>query len=418
MDKNVSDARTALDHLVKVAGACEDRAELHKKAVDIFGKELGLREGLIKNACMAFNSNKAVYKLSKADDNTRGEDFALVNPEKVWEDIKKTASAVEMKKLASDKFKPVFVHTHKQPATFMHKAASAEEPINPAEYIEVDTSVRNMGITVYNTLKGGADIVQKIASAADRAKTYYSITVDNTNRVIAGMPKHAAAEAGGVATAKYGELLKDIQWGCKELRKYASDPKMPEGGVYDQIQDVAHKAFIADCRTNLVKTACASFAESAEKLAGAYNLQRLGMRKQADGILDRATGNALGAALPEVLGLQDGDRAKNYDKLMNANVSNILRELEMKRNFFEVYDDDYISTFPLTQVQIAYNAAIQKLPDKLKKHPSSATQLIRSWVTKQLSHGGVTSAEDAEDVMKAAESMRNERIDINPFRLG
>ena len=413
MDKNVEIARAALDTLVKTAGGCEDRDELHQKAVDIFGAKLCTNEGLIKNACMAFNSNKAVYKLSSAKDDTRGNDFVVLNPDQVYKDICKVASAREVQKVAGAVIHPTFTHSVPKAQTSLKKAASGISS-NPADFIEIDPSVRNMGLTIYNALKSAAGVVHKIATGVDIARHSYCSAVDNTNRVIAGMPKSAAAEAGSIATTKYGSLLHDLQWGDQPLKKYASSPMMPEGGVYDQISDVAQKAFVHESRKNLLKVACAEFAQTANRLAGAYNLQKYSLRKQA-GFVSTMAGTAVGNAAPGIFGLTSGEKDKLYNELMNTNVQNTLRELELKRNFFEVYDDDYISTFPIEQVQDAYNAAVQKLPEKLKKHPSSATQLIRSWVTKQLSHGGVTSAEDAEDVFKAAESMRNERIDVNPF---
>ena len=414
MDKNVEMARKALDTLVKTAGGCEDREELHKQAVAILGSSLGTNEGLIKNACRAFNSNKAVYKESSATDETRGNDFALLNPDRVFGDICKQASASAVKKTAGAKLKPSFRHIESKAQTTLKKAASAVAG-NPADYIEIDPSVRNMSLTIYNALNNAATTVQKIATGVDIARSRYCTALDNANRVIAGMPKEAAEEVHGIIDANYGTLTKDIEWQDHGLKKYASAPKMPGGGVYDQIEDVAIKSFVCGNRENLLKTACADFARTAVKLTGAYNLQKYAMQKKADGILERASGNALGEAFVSTIGVRGGDRYKLYDEVMNANLKNILRELEVKRNFFEVYNDDYISTFPISQVQAAYNMAIQKLPEKLKKHPSSATQLIRSWVTKQLSHGGVTSAEDAEDVMKAAESMRNERIESNPY---
>lgn len=414
MDKNVERAPEALDILVKTAGGCEDSAELHKQAVAILGAKLGTSEGPIKNVCRAFNSNKAVYKHSTASDETRGNDYTLLNPDLVFGDICKIASAKAVKKVANKSMRPTFTHIEPKATTTLKKAASAGV-VDPAEFIDIDPSIRNMSLTICNTLNGAVYVINKIATGIDIARSEYCVAVDNLNRTIAGMPKQAAADLGSLATAKYGALLHDVQWGCKELKKYASAPKMPEGGIYDRVSDVAQKSFVLDSRKELLKQACADFAKAAVDLAGAYNLQRYSMRKKADGLSSRIIGTAIGSALPDVLGLKGGISASNYEELMNPNVRNVLRELELKRNFFEVYDDDYISTFPLEQVQAAYNMAIQKLPDKMKKHPSSATQLIRSWVTKQLSHGGVTSAEDAADVLQAAESLRNERLDINPY---
>ena len=413
-NRNISDAKHALDLLVKEAGACEDREQLEKVAASILGAELGDRYGVAQRVCDAFNSNKALYKLSSADVNVRENDFAILDSAKVIGLMKKNASGNAVKKLAN--LQPKFYANTPEKATEpeMEKTASA---FNPAECIEIDQRPGFEKVTLINSINHQEDLLNKLAFAYDRAEDELTTAKDTFARHLSHIDVIEKTAAAGIGAAYYGALFQGVAelFGKVELKKYASAPVLPEGKTYQLMNDCVEKAYIRDNYKALIKTACADLCNNMRKLAGAYNLSKLRMRKEAT-IGAAISGMLGGAVFPEALGLKDENKQKLYSSILNQNVANILRELEMKRNFYEIYNDDYISTFPIHQVQDAYNAAIQKLPERLKAHPSSATQLVRSWVTKQLSHGGVTSAEDAADVLEAASKLRFERgADENPF---
>lgn len=413
-DKNVQDAKRTLDLLVKKAGACEDREQLEKVAADILSAELGNRYGVAQRVCDAFNSNKAIYKLSSADVKVRENDFAILDSAKVIERMKKNASGIAVKKLANlqPKFYANTPETAAKPT--VKKTASA---FNPADYIEIGERPGLGQVTLINTIDHQEDLLNKLAFAYDLAEEAVVHAKDALARQLTHTDHVEKTAAAGIGSAYYGALFNDIAplFGKVELKKYASAPLLPEGKLYQLMNDCVERAYVRDNYKTLIKTACADLCNNLRKLAGAYNLSTLRMRKEAT-VGAAMSGMLGGAVFPEALGLKDENKQKLYGSILNQNVANILRELEMKRNFYEIYNDDYISTFPIHQVQDAYNAAIQKLPEKLKAHPSSATQLVRSWVTKQLSHGGVTSAEDASDVLEAASKLRFERgIEDNPF---
>jgi hypothetical protein len=416
-DNNVKAAQQALDELVKVAGACEDSDQLHTKAADILSK-LANHPGVIDRVCDAFNSNKALYKLSSADAEVRGGDFALIDKNRIHSQITKTASAREMKKLVT--LKPRFYSNtkpEKQPTEQVKKTASA---FNPAACIELNTAPGMLTVTINNVLNRVEDTFQKLAHAVEEHSIECEIAVDAVTREATHMSKQAKAETKSIGSAYYGELFASFDKTFDTdlpLRKFASTPVCPNTPVFQKIAHAVECEYVRDNTKALLKQAAADTAELLRKLAGAYNLYRIGMRKSAS-IADTMVGAAIGSTFDEVptaFGL-DTDKKSEREKVLNANVSNALRELETRRNFYEVYNDPYISTFPMEQVQDAYNSAIQKLPERLKAHPSSAVQLIRSWVTKTLSHGGVTSAEDAADVLEAASKMRFENMGAsNPF---
>ena len=413
-EENVGRAKDALKSLVDVAGTCEDPKKLEDQAVKILSEKLSDSPGLSQRVLQAFNSNKSISRFNHATDADRDKDFALIDVDKTVSRVEKAASAKQIKKFAA--LKPRFMVLDPQVPKTVRKTASAVAPYNPADAIEIDQRYDMMSVTIANTLKHQEDMLNKLAFAYDCADDKCTRALDEVEREAYQMPKTAKAEVVGIAGAFYGKTfnpLRDIFATDALIKKYASAPRCPDTPVYQKIEKWALYDYVRNNYRNLLKTAAADMAASIYKLAGAYNLCRL--EKKADGGM--VTGAVLGTVLPEALGLKGEDKASTYNKLMNPNVANVLRELELKRNFYEVYADDYISTFPIEQVQDAYNAAVQKLPDKLKAHPSSATQLIRSWVTKTLSHGGVVSAEDAADVMEAADKMRNETGGVNnPFR--
>lgn len=414
-DKNAALAKEARDLLIKEAGRCEDRQQLEDTAVNILSKFASM-PGIARRVCESFNSGKSVYKFTSGNDQTRPEDFAILDVDRVCDRIVKQACAQEFSKTAS--FAPKF-GTVELPVAIMKKTASAEEPSKtPAEYLEMDFRRPMLPITLNNVLTHQCDLFHKLASAFADARMAKANALDTLAREASHMSKEARAEVSSIGSAYYKEFFNEASELFKTdlpLRKFASTPQIPNTPVFDKLEDFAEKSYICDNYQELIKTAAADICNNVRRLAGAYRIFRL-MEKKAAGMNDMLTGALAGTVLPEAFGLSAGSKKDIYNELRNPNVENVLRELEMKRNFYEVYADDYISSFPLEQVQDAYNAAIQKLPDKLKSHPSSATQLIRSWVTKTLSHGGVVSAEDAADVMEAADKMRGETGGVgNPY---
>ena len=416
-NKDISRARKGLDELIADSKNCEDREELHKKAVAAFSKELSDCPGLIKRACETYNSNKAQYKLASGTDETRGNDFALLDPERVVEDVvalKKTATA---KRFEHDKLAARFYKNEQNPAVQCVEKIAGADSFEPAAYIELDTRPEMLEVTVSNVLDHQRDMIMKLAYAVDDAKTTAINAQDPVAREVYRLSKKAAGEAVSICSAHYGKLFDDIRGLFPKdlpLVKFASDPMLPDTPIFQKIANCMEKQYVYENTKKLLKEAAADLTRTLRKLAGEYNLARYAIKKEA-GVTTTMMGAALAPSLREALKLDAGEKSKLYEKVLNQNVQNTLRELELKRNFYEVYADDYISTFPVSDVQVAYNNAVQKLPESLRKHPSSATQLVRSWVIKMLSRGSVTSAEDAEDVLQAADKLRNEARPRNPY---
>lgn len=413
--EKVDQAKKALDEFMQKSKNCEDREELHKHAVAVFSKDLD-SPGLIKRACEAYNSNKSLYKFTTGFNKTADADFAILDPQRVADDVFSMHKTESVKSLARNYLKPRFYKeaSAKKEAP-MQKTASAESPFNPADCIELSDNPAMLEVDIVNTLDHQRDLIHKLAFRVDDAQTDMIMGVEPISRELGHLSKKASQEVGEIAKSYYGtffDAIADLFPVNDGLPKYASAPRVPNTPVFEKIANYMKKTVIYNNRKNLLKVAGEDIAGCLKKLAGAYRLYKI--QKRA-GIADTALGVSLAPALRESLGLEGGDKAKVYNKLLNKNVQNALRELETRRNFYEVYADDYISTFPIDDVRTAYNVAIQKLPQRMRKHPSSATQLVRSWVTKMLSRGNVTSAEDADDVLTAAVNMRNEGFDINPY---
>ena len=418
-NKDVSRARDALTKFISASKGCEDSASLEKKAVEIFGKDLENSPELARRACEAFNSSKSQYKFTYGTDETRDADFAILDPDKVLKGIKENKQLKEVKEHTGKKYKATFSENPTETAEDkkgehkLGKVASAETVVDPATYIELDNRPEMLGVTISNILDHQRDTLMKLAYDIDSANTEIHRAHEEVSRAASHLDKIAAGRVVSIAQAHYGKYFDGLQEIFpKDLRllKFAADPVVPNDAVFEKIANYAEKVYICDNKKQLLKQASADISTCLRKLASCYNL----LRKNA-GVGSTMIGSALGPSLREALGLDTGQKNKVYEKLLNSNVQNVLRELETKRNFYEVYADDYISTFPVSDVQVAYNNAIQKLPESLRKHPSSATQLVRSWVIKMLSRGSVTSAEDADDVLNAAKAMRSEGQYRNPY---
>jgi len=329
--------------------------------------------------------------------------------------ISDLAADKELIKVSSGTLKPKFEHLPAETTTTVFKKTASAETFNPAAVVEVSYAPATADIDIANIIDANVNAVRKLAFAVDDADMKYRGARDAASRMLRRLSKEARADVASIAVPFYGSYISGIRdelCADVELRKFASVPRVPETEEYEVLEKVAECQMILDSRKQLLQNAVLEVSDGFRKLAGAYALDKYAMRKQA-GAVSGILGAAIGQSMMSGLRLQALEDSKIYEDLENSNVKNVLRELEIKRNFYEVYNDDYISTFPIEQVQQAYNTAIQKLPEKLRRHPSSATQLIRSWVTKQLSHGGVTSAEDAEDVMRAAQSMRTGYSDLD-----
>lgn len=417
-EKDISRARKSLDRFIKESKSCEDRKELHDLAVKIFGEDLAGSPEIAKRVCEAFNSNKSQYKFTYGTDETRDADFAILDPDKVAKDIKGKEQIKAVKKHASASFRPNFyANAPEKKAEPMTKVASAPTIPDASSYIEFDSRPEMIGVTISNVLDHDRDMILKLAYAVDDAKAEMDKAHSQIEREAGKLSKAAAAEVVSIGTNHYAgmfDAIRDAFPADLSLKKYASDPMVPATPIFQKVANYMEKAYIYNNKKALLKTAGEDLVQHLRTLAGQYNLTRYQMQKTA-GVPAAMLAGALAPALRESLGLDEGKKAELYEKLLNTNVQNTLRALETKRNFYEVYADDYISTFPVDDVQIAYNHAIQKLPEKLRKHPSSATQLVRSWVIKMLSRGSVTSAEDAGDIYDAANNLRYEGSARNPY---
>ena len=84
--------------------------------------------------------------------------------------------------------------------------------------------------------------------------------------------------------------------------------------------------------------------------------------------------------MPDAFGITDGDYNKVAEKLFTPTVQNKVRELSTKRALYELYNDDYISSFSDDQIVDAFNQVLQQLPPNERLRPALNTALIKSRV--------------------------------------
>lgn len=398
-EDNIKLAQGALNELIKCAGGCEDREKLEEEAVRVFEK-LANHKPLIKRACEAFNSNKAVCYLSKHADADRGNDFAILDADSIIAKISNRGSQRELKKAAS--LHPLFyTETSETTAKGIEKAASTGT-FDPVSEVKLNINPEVLDINIINMLDQQEDALSKLAFGKDAAEFKEAEALDKVYRTASHLGKQAKADALSICSAHYGPLMDDkLSEALKTdlpLRKFAAAPIPPKGGIYDDVENYMSCKMVSEARGEMLKEASCELVDTLRKLAGAYNLYKV-----AGGLLaTSAMATVASPAFRKTVGLSDDDEAALLDSTITPNLKNVLSEMELKRSFFDVLNDDYISTFPVEQVQEAYNLALQKLPPKARMQPSLHTAVLRGWVTKYLSHGGTASAEDTEDVLKAS----------------
>ena len=396
-ENNVKLAQDALNELIKCAGGCEDRGKLEDEAVRVFSK-LASHKPLIRRACEAFNSNKAVCYLSKHADNDRGDDFAILDADRIIGKISKEDSQRALKKAAA--LHPLFYTEPTAPTKTFNKTAAAQQ-FNPKNEVALNINPEILDLNIINMLDQQEDSLSKLAFGKDLAENKQASALDRISRVAAHMDKQAKADALSICAAYYGPLMDtevtDILKTDLPLRKFAAAPVPPSGEIYDALETYMERKMISEARGEMLKEASCELTETLRKLAGAYHLY-----KAAGLLYEGASATVASPAFRKTIGLSDDSESELVDSTITPNLRNVLTELELERSFFDVLNDDYISTFPIEQIQDAFNMAVQKLPPKARTQPSLHTAVLRGWVTKYLSHGGTASAEDTEDVLKAS----------------
>jgi hypothetical protein len=183
--------------------------------------------------------------------------------------------------------------------------------------------------------------------------------------------------------------------------KYKGTPRMPHNDLYDSVRQVRKANQLYKRASMLKQKAIADMMTPVRDIMDVCLL-----RKNADGSM--AAGALMGSIasnIPKALDIEDISSSKAREKLRTPKLQNALRELEMKRVFYDIMADKYISGFPVPDVLNAFNESVASLPITEQGRIGAHGPLLRSWVTSRLSRGNVPSEADAERILRATEAL-------------
>jgi hypothetical protein len=187
-----------------------------------------------------------------------------------------------------------------------------------------------------------------------------------------------------------------------EVIKYKGTPRLPHSDLFDAVKKVKHADSMYK-RASMLKNK--AIADIMTPLCDIMDGCLLRKNAAAEGM---AAGAILGNVINNTADALDIDKVPSHkarEKLRTPKLQNAIRELEMKRVFYDMLSDNYISGFPVPDVLTAFNESVASLPVTEQGRIGAHGPLLRSWVTSRLSRGNVPSEADAERILRATEAL-------------
>jgi hypothetical protein len=427
---SAKDRKKAMDVLAECATATKgitDKEELHKAASEIFGKAFSGKPEMMKRACQAYNSAKSIYMLSSANDDTRGNDYALLDPEKMYKEAKDMSVTESLRKAASAVgLAPVKFTSN--PGKALAKVASAtqkkEAPAHPqVDSIDLtDTQVKG---AIKEHLDGFEGCILKYASAGNKLAREFEAAKSVFIRKMASESSDSRKRAAEILCAHFGDVGSAL---------------VDEFNVAEPLKKIAHynknkyKGSVALPNTDLYKTASGlvkaneNLKEHTDKtmllidmtLDYVRDVSRSGrMSKSAAALtpvslLGTQIGTEMLKGTPELLDLDDPDETQLRKAIYTTEFKNRLKEHALRRAFMDMLLDPSVQKYPLDKILNAYNMSLKEVPLNLRDLPSTANLgLLKSRTLALLGRGGVPSAGDADTIMNIQKTFG--RIDPETF---
>lgn len=422
-----ADEKRATDALAKCAAATksiDDPEKLNEVAYGILSKELGDKPELLKRACEGYNSAKSVYRLGAATDDTRGDNFALLDAPKLAKRaesdarnkiISKAASACGIAK-AQFSTDPVVRKTmcKKASATVkeqsedvgMRKLSSAEIFGEAVSYMEdIQYSLRKVASEYKNAVDSLPSIEEKFFREMDK--------LDAPMRKQASEIIHAYyGPVGGMLISLYNSARPMNKVASYSTNRYKGSVTVPEEPVYTSAFNVLKSHVLTKEASTITRGFAESAMESIKDVFAANNT----MKKEAAAtsvasflpIPSYGTdvfGKALiGSELAEraSTGLGDKKPAGSLEReITTTALLNALKKHSVKRAFMNTATDPTVARYPLHQVTAAFNDALAELPVHMRNLPPSAfSALLKSRTIARLGRGGAASASDVDQIQQ------------------
>lgn len=417
-----ADEKRATEALAKCAAATkniDDPKELNEKAFDILYKELGDKPELLKRACEGYNSAKSVYRLGAATDDTRGDNFGILDAPALAKKASEKSRASFINKAASayGMSKAQFSTDPVQRAT-MQKSASAErkEEVPPMRKL-------SSAEVIYEATEYLDDVRYSLSKIASEYKRALAGVTPQEDKFILEMEKLTPVmrkQASEILSAHYGEvgdLLVSLYNTAKPMSKVASYTKNKYKGSVsipsDPVYKSAENVLISHVMTKEAAKITAGFAEGALDAIKDIFSSTTKLRKQAaaEGVLGKAfLGSELLESLPKIT---EGKSKADLEKEINTTeLINTLQQHSIKRAFMKTVTDPTVTRYPLHQVTLAFNDALAELPVHMRRLPPSAfSALLKSRTIARLGRGGAASASDVDQIQSIQQSYGRVRPD-------
>lgn len=419
---SAKDRKKAMDVLAECATATKgitDKDELHKAASEIFGKAFAGKPEMMKRACQAYNSAKSIYMLSSADDDTRGNDYALLDPAKMYKEAKDMSVTESLRKAASAVgLAPVRFESCASKSG-MAKAASAsstkphKENITSAPTVLTDAQVKKV---IHANLNGFEGCILKYASTGNRLAREFETAKSTFVRKMASESSDSRKKAAEILYAHFGDTgsaLVDAFNNAEPLKKIASYSKTKyKGSVSLPVSDLYKTASaLVEANENLKEHTDKTMLlldmtlDYVRDVSKARKLSKEAAAITPVSLLGTQIGTEMLKGTPELLDLDDPDEAKLRKAIYTTEFKNRLKEHSLRRAFMDMLLDPSIQKYPLDKILNAYNMSLKEVPLNLRELPDTANLgLLKSRTLALLGRGGVPSAGDADTIMNIQKS--------------
>jgi hypothetical protein len=264
-----------------------------------------------------------------------------------------------------------------------------------------------------DTVKDVSTVLTKLASRCDLCEREEMLAKHSFFSNFRVLNKEARAKVAKHIVDTYRdlgkELINEYNNEVSAIDKVASfnmsksAKSYPHGDIYTKASDVIVATYAKNQAQNLIKEACAEYADNFSKIPGLYT-----MYKSAAGITTAAVGNVVAKPISDALFPETITSEEAYEKVLSKKLLNELREIEVRNVLVDMYSEPFIASYPADEIERATTTALQMLPVEQRRHPRKHTGLLKTWVAEILGRGTNLSASDADKVLKAHDVIRTE----------
>lgn len=399
------------DALAKCAAATksiDDPTQLADAAYSIFKESLGDNPRLFKVACRVYNSCKSIHRLSSADDNSRGDTFAILDANSLTDRLAGEA-AIAMRKAAScpATFGTVPVQPNHSMNSGLKKAASATDPTK-LSISAVKMSKGECRAALTDVINSWESLIKEASWDVRKATMEQAAATDLFIATLSSVPTAMRKSAAAKVYANYGvvaEAALNLFNQAKPMYKVASTDYVGKykGTPIIEDKDLANAIHKFATATDAMFARKAYLEKAAAECTRTIEELLVGIKKSA-ALADTAVRTAVTADImadvPKMLGYDySDDKAKS--ELANIEIENAIIAAGSRRAFMKAIQDDHIASYPLPEIIDAFNKAYASLPPSARRMPATKNQaLINAEMIANLAEGNTPSKADREHLIQ------------------